>query len=242
MGHTTRNQILSSPKGTVAQYPHPHTGEIGAALRLQTELHLIHLVYSTLDQAESHGALKGSSCPPCSLPAFSSCSITIQQLSVYHGSLNNRMAVGKTMDITMTLGSFFRFISLVLLLVPATGARYLIEGASTTSPGLMPVDGISPRPTPAPEWNRAFNELRRRADSIISPAPPNWCGFVDGDYSKSEISILCSFWLKYEIILAKSDLLTNSRPSFVLRGRYLVCISKWLRSLLHKPKYSLLFR
>lgn len=145
------------------------------------------------------------------------------------------------MDITMALGSFFRFTSLVLLLVPATGARYLIEGASTTSPGLVPVDGISPRPTPAPEWNRALNELRRRADSIISPAPSNWCGFIDGNYGESETIIPCSFLLEYGIILSKSDLLTNSRPSFFLRGRYLVCISKWLRSMLHKPKYSLLF-
>lgn len=106
------------------------------------------------------------------------------------------MAVGKMMDIAMALGTFFRFISFVSLLVPATGARHLIEGASTTSPGLMPVDGISPRPTPAPEWNRALNDLRRRADSIISPAPSNWCGFIDGDYGESEMSKLCAFLLK----------------------------------------------
>ncbi|MCJ1346376.1 hypothetical protein MMC31_004592 [Peltigera leucophlebia] len=102
------------------------------------------------------------------------------------------MTVGTTMDITMALGSFFRFISLVLLLVPATSARYLIEGASTTSPGLMPVDGISPRPTRAPEWNGGLNELRRRADNIISSALPNWCGFIEGDYAPSATSAISS--------------------------------------------------
>lgn len=147
-----------------------------------------------------------------------------QQLLVYHSSLNNRMTVGTTMDITMALGSFFRFISLVLLLVPATSARYLIEGASTTSPGLMPVDGISPRPTRAPEWNGGLNELRRRADNIISSALPNWCGFIEGDYGESETNIPCSIPLEYKIVLSKSDISTTPRPSFVLWGCYLLYI------------------
>lgn len=136
-------------------------------------------------------------------------------LLFYHSSRSNRMAVETTMEITMALGSFFRFISLVLLLVPATGARYLTEGASTTSSGLMPMDGTSPRPTRAPDWNRGLNDLRRRADSIISPAPSNWCGLIDGDYSESEIYIPCSISLGFKIILSKSD---QPKPVLCLVG------------------------
>lgn len=152
------------------------------ALRHQTVLHLIFLANSIIYQAGSHGALKAPSCPPDSLPAFTSPSI-----NSYHGSLNDRMVVEKTMDITMTLSSIFRFISLVVLLVPVTGARYLIESASTTPAGLIAIDGLSPRPTLGPRQDKLLEKLQRRADSIISPAPSNWCGFIDGDYGESEI-------------------------------------------------------
>lgn len=87
----------------------------------------------------------------------------------------------------MVLSSIFRFISLVVLLVPLTGARYLIESASTTPAGLIAVDGLSPRPTLGPRQDKLLGRLQRRADSIISPAPSNWCGFLDGDYGESGI-------------------------------------------------------
>ena len=99
----------------------------------------------------------------------------------------------------MALRSLFRIIGLLLLLVPSTGARYLIEGASITSPGLMPLDGMSPRPTLAAEWNRVPHELRRRADSIIPSSLSNLCGFLDGDPGESEIKYsLLSLSLEFE--------------------------------------------
>lgn len=97
------------------------------------------------------------------------------------------MVVAKTMNITMALSSIFRFISLVVLLVPVAYARYLIESASTTPAGLIAIDGLSPRPTLGPRRDKLLEKLQRRADSIISPAPSNWCGFIDGDYGESEI-------------------------------------------------------
>lgn len=93
----------------------------------------------------------------------------------------------------MASGLFVRFLSLVLLLVPATGARYLIEAATTTSPGLIGMGDLSPLPTDGPEWNGVPNELRRRAGSIISPPLSNWCGFIDGDYGESDIILLTPF-------------------------------------------------
>lgn len=87
----------------------------------------------------------------------------------------------------MALSSIFRVISLVVLLVPFTGARYLIESASTTPADLISIDGLSPRPTLGPRQDKLLGMLQRRADSIISPAPSNWCGFIEGDYGESGI-------------------------------------------------------
>lgn len=170
------------------------------ALRHQTDLHLILLANSTIDQAGSHGALKAPSCPPDSLPAF-----TPPSSNSYHGSLKNRMVVAKTMNITMALSSIFRFISLVVLLVPVTYARYLIESASTTPAGLIAIDGLSPRPTLGPRRDKLLEKLQRRADSIISPAPSNWCGFIDGDYGESEIQYsLIPFPLEYRKLFCQN--------------------------------------
>ena len=45
--------------------------------------------------------------------------------------------------------SFF----LLLLLVPATSARYVSGEATETQAGIMPMDGVSPVPTEAPGLN-----------------------------------------------------------------------------------------
>ncbi|MCJ1344020.1 hypothetical protein MMC31_002220 [Peltigera leucophlebia] len=89
------------------------------------------------------------------------------------------MAVNGLMDITMA-SSFF----LLLLLVPATGARYVSGGAIETQAGIMPMDGVSPVSTEAPGLNGLPKELRRRLihQTFVSSPPSNWCGMVDGDY------------------------------------------------------------
>ncbi|KAG7008101.1 GTpase-activating protein GYP7 [Physcia stellaris] len=48
--------------------------------------------------------------------------------------------------------------------------------------GLMAQAGMSPRPTEAPGLNGIPQELVRR-QNVQYPPPPNWCGFVGGDYS-----------------------------------------------------------
>lgn len=72
---------------------------------------------------------------------------------------------------------------LLLLLVPATGARYLSGEASETRTGVTATDGVSPHPTEAPGLNGIPKELRNRAiQPTLSSPPANWCGFIDGDY------------------------------------------------------------
>lgn len=124
------------------------------------------------------------------------------------------------MDIPMALRSIVGFISLVLLLVPVTGARYLIESASPTSAGLIPICGISPRPTLGPRRDKLLQKLQRRADSIISPAPSNWCGFIDGDYGESGINIHYSLfsWNIVSCFVKMSDFSTNSKIVLCLAG------------------------
>lgn len=88
------------------------------------------------------------------------------------------MAVKKSIDITEISALF-----LLLLLVPATGARYLSGEAIETQTSVTATDGISPVPTEAPGWNGIPKELRNRAIQPTLASPPsNWCGFVDGDY------------------------------------------------------------
>lgn len=85
------------------------------------------------------------------------------------------MAAKKLMDTTITSLLF-----LLLLLVPATGARYVSKGAIKTQAGIMPMDGVSPVPTEAPGLNGIPNELRKRAIGST-----NWCGMVDGNPGES---------------------------------------------------------
>ena len=81
------------------------------------------------------------------------------------------MAAKKLVDTTMNSWLF-----LLLLLVPAIGARYVNGGAIETQAGIMPKDGQSPLPTEAPGLNGIPNELRRRDIAL-----PEWCGLVDGN-------------------------------------------------------------
>lgn len=75
----------------------------------------------------------------------------------------------KFMYITMNSSLFF-----LLLLVPATGARYVSGGAIETHAGVIPMDGVSPVPTEAPSFDGIPKELRKR------DIPSSWCGMIDG--------------------------------------------------------------
>lgn len=101
--------------------------------------------------------------------------------------MKERMAAKRLIDISMTLA----LIHLLLLLVPTTGAaRYLSGEATETEPGIIAAVGgiVSPVPTQAPAgWNEIPKKLWEKSlGSIIisSPAPPYWCGFIDGNYRK----------------------------------------------------------
>ena len=54
-------------------------------------------------------------------------------------------------------------------------------GAMETPKNLVAMTGISPIPTEAPGLNGIPRELKPR-ENIQNPPPPNWCGFIDGDY------------------------------------------------------------
>lgn len=83
----------------------------------------------------------------------------------------------------MTSALFFRFVNFLLLPLPGTDARYLSGSAFETQAGIMATDGISPVSTRAPSLNEIPVEVQKRAiQTLIYPPPPNWCGFVDGDY------------------------------------------------------------
>lgn len=88
------------------------------------------------------------------------------------------MAIKKSMSMISTSAFFVRPINFLLLLLPGTDARYLSGGAYETQAGMMATDGISPVPTRAP----SLEAQKRAIQTLIYPPPPNWCGFVDGDY------------------------------------------------------------
>ncbi|KAL8800198.1 MAG: hypothetical protein Q9182_005356 [Xanthomendoza sp. 2 TL-2023] len=52
-----------------------------------------------------------------------------------------------------------------------------------TPQGYLFHPGVSPRPTDAPGLNGIPKELVRRQQDVIYPPPPNWCGFITGDYN-----------------------------------------------------------
>lgn len=111
---------------------------------------------------------------------------------------------------------------LLLLLVPASSARYLSGEAIETLPGMMAIDGISPAPTEAPGLNGIPKELRNRAvQTFIETPPSSWCGFIDGNYRKFSASI--TFFADKSIILSLSNLAKSKRIYLVVSQILHVC-------------------
>lgn len=76
------------------------------------------------------------------------------------------------------------------LLLPVALAMPWIGATPTPAAGIPAMMGMSPRPTEAPMAGNIPKELLRRDQIYTFPAPPNWCGFVTSDYSKSDSDIL----------------------------------------------------
>lgn len=79
------------------------------------------------------------------------------------------------------------FIISFLIMTPSASAMVRLQAAPPTPIASLIMNGISPRPTDPPGSNGVPRELLRRATAIQFPPPPNWCGFVTGDYSESSI-------------------------------------------------------
>ena len=77
------------------------------------------------------------------------------------------------------------FISLFLIMTPSASAVVRLQVAPPTQIASLIMNGVSPRPTDPPGSNGVPRELLRRATAIQFPPPPNWCGFVTGDYGGS---------------------------------------------------------
>lgn len=56
-----------------------------------------------------------------------------------------------------------------------------------TPQGILADAGWTPRPTEAPRLNGVPQELTRRQQDVIYPPPTNWCGFINGNYSKLSV-------------------------------------------------------
>ena len=73
----------------------------------------------------------------------------------------------------------------VFLLLPVALAVPWNGATPTPETGLMAMNGMSPRPTPAPDLGSVPRELLKRASQYYISPPQNWCGFINGDYGKS---------------------------------------------------------
>lgn len=85
------------------------------------------------------------------------------------------------------------FINLLLLFDPAAAAmKYGYIEPTATLVGLVGIQRMAPRPTRPPIIKESSGELRKRRlpDSIYSLIPKSWCGFIDGDFGKSEAHFL----------------------------------------------------
>lgn len=87
----------------------------------------------------------------------------------------------------LTLACLTTFISSFLIMTPSASAMVRIQVAPPTPIASLVMNGISPRPTDPPGSNGVPRELLRRAGGIQFPPPSNWCGFVQGNYSESQI-------------------------------------------------------
>ncbi|KAL8788981.1 MAG: hypothetical protein Q9213_001390 [Squamulea squamosa] len=70
---------------------------------------------------------------------------------------------------------------ITLSVLRTTSAVPWVEPSPTPQARLFDA-GVSPRPTEAPGLNGIPRELFRRQQDVIYPPPPNWCGFVSGNY------------------------------------------------------------
>ena len=79
---------------------------------------------------------------------------------------------------------FHAFMHVFLLLLPVALAVPWNGPTPTPEAGLMVMNGMSPRPTTAPDLGSVPRELLKRALEYTSP-PQNWCGFANGEYGRS---------------------------------------------------------
>lgn len=106
---------------------------------------------------------------------------------------NSKAAVICFLNVTMASIRLMGLINLLLLFNPAAAAmKHGYIGPTATSVGLVGIQRMAPRPTRPPSMEESTGELRKRRlpDSIYSLIPKAWCGFVDGDFGKSEAQSL----------------------------------------------------
>ncbi|KAL8912369.1 MAG: hypothetical protein Q9172_007514 [Xanthocarpia lactea] len=72
-------------------------------------------------------------------------------------------------------------VTLTLALLERTSAIPWVEPLQTPQAYFLQA-GVSPRPTEAPGLNGIPKELVRRQQDLIFPPPPDWCGFISGNY------------------------------------------------------------
>lgn len=78
----------------------------------------------------------------------------------------------------------------VFLVLPVALAVPWIGPIPTPAAGIEAMNGMSPRPTEAPGAGNIPRELLKRQRQAVFPPPINWCGFITGDFSKSNLSTI----------------------------------------------------
>ncbi|KAL8767692.1 MAG: hypothetical protein Q9209_005872 [Squamulea sp. 1 TL-2023] len=77
-------------------------------------------------------------------------------------------------------------VAITLSVLRTTSAIPWVEPSPTPQARLFDA-GVSPRPTEAPGLNGIPRELFRRQQDVIYPPPPNWCGFISGNYRNEKV-------------------------------------------------------
>ena len=80
-------------------------------------------------------------------------------------------------------------VALTLALLERTSAIPWVEPLQTPQAYFLQA-GVSPRPTEAPGLNGIPKELVRRQQDLIFPPPPDWCGFISGNYGEHPMALL----------------------------------------------------